>query len=93
MKKAAEGILPDNIIYRRKQGFAAPVREWLRTGRLRSYARGTILDSKLMQSGIFRHDYVESLLRRHAENQGNYSNQIWSLLVLALWHDQVLIPT
>lgn len=93
LKKAAEGILPDNIIYRRKQGFAAPVREWLRTGRLRSHARETILDSKLMQSGIFRRDYVESLLRRHAENQGNYSNQIWSLLVLALWHDRVLVPT
>jgi len=88
LKKAAEGILPHNIIYRRKQGFAAPVREWLRTGRLGEYARASIMDSGLMKTGLFRRDYVESLLTRHASHHGNFNNQIWSLLVVALWYDR-----
>ena len=31
LKKAAEGILPHEYIYRKKMGFAAPVNEWLKT--------------------------------------------------------------
>lgn len=88
LKKAAEGILPNDIIYRRKQGFAAPVKEWLRTGKLADYARETILGSEIMRQDIFQKDYVESLLERHRRNEGNYSNQIWSLLVLSLWYDR-----
>ena len=31
LKKASEGILPNEHIYRKKMGFAAPVNEWLKT--------------------------------------------------------------
>lgn len=88
LKKAAEGIIPNNIIYRRKQGFAAPVREWLREGALRTFARETILDSTLIRSsGTFDARYIESLFDRHERNTSNFDGQIWSLLVLALWDE------
>jgi asparagine synthase (glutamine-hydrolysing) len=35
LKKAARGIIPDNIIYRRKKGFGVPVGAWFATGDLR----------------------------------------------------------
>jgi len=30
LKKAAEGIIPDNIIYRPKKGFGAPISQWMK---------------------------------------------------------------
>ena len=41
LKKAVEGLIPDDIIYRPKQGFNAPMTEWLR-GPLEQYARDRI---------------------------------------------------
>jgi asparagine synthase (glutamine-hydrolysing) len=35
LKKAARGIIPDNIIYRRKKGFGVPVGAWFASGDLR----------------------------------------------------------
>ena len=38
LKKAVRGIIPDEVIDRKKQGFAAPINEWL-TGKLGEEAR------------------------------------------------------
>jgi asparagine synthase (glutamine-hydrolysing) len=36
LKKAMEGLLPNNIIYRKKKGFGIPVAQWLRQGCLQA---------------------------------------------------------
>ncbi len=87
LKKAVEGIIPNEIIYRRKQGFAAPVSEWLR-GPWASFARDTILGSPLVREGFLRTDAVSSLLDRHARRQTDAGQSIWSLLHLALWYER-----
>jgi asparagine synthase (glutamine-hydrolysing) len=88
LKKAAEGIIPNNIIYRRKQGFAAPIMEWLRTGKLAGYAKDHIFGSGLMKQNIFDAGYVKGLFEAHTGGKQNLSVQIWSLLLLAMWYDQ-----
>ncbi|NTV45907.1 MAG: asparagine synthase (glutamine-hydrolyzing) [Chlorobiales bacterium] len=88
LKKAAEGIIPHNIIYRRKQGFAAPITEWLRTGKLVAYAKDHIFGSGLMKQDFFDAGYVKRLFEDHAGGKRNLSVQIWSLLLLAMWYDQ-----
>ena len=90
LKKAAEGIIPDEIIYRRKQGLNSPIVEWLRSGRLAQHAREVILDSPLMQSkaGIFQRSEVERLLDQHQNDGINQSKSIWALMVLSLWHSR-----
>ncbi len=88
LKKAAEGILPNEIIYRTKQGLNSPIDTWLRTSTLSRYAEETIMDSPFINSGIFNKNYIHSLLKEHSANNANYSKQIWSLLVLSLWHKQ-----
>ncbi len=84
LKKAAESILPQDIIYRRKQGFAAPVEEWLRNQWF-SYASDEILNSYFVRNGIFCKEYVERLLASHRKSKANYSQQIFSLLMLSIW--------
>lgn len=88
LKKAAEGIIPDEIIYRRKQGFAAPVREWLRTGKLAGYAHERIMESSLLKLGLFNESYIKQLFEKHASGNVNFDGQIWTILVASMWYDR-----
>lgn len=87
LKRAAEGIIPDDIIYRKKQGFAAPVREWLRTGKLAGFARDHIFGSDLLKLGFFNAEFINYMFVKHTSGQVNFDREIWSLLVLCMWYD------
>lgn len=84
LKKGVSGILPSEIINRRKQGFAAPMAEWLR-GPWKSYTESVILTSPLLSQGVLDRSTVESMLARHANGTKNFGKSIYSLLNLALW--------
>ena len=86
LKKAVEGIVPNNIIYRKKQGFAAPVSEWLRN-EWSTFAESTILDSTLVWNGTFRREYIKSMIDRHRRRKIDAGQNIWNLLNLVLWHN------
>ncbi|MCS6988468.1 MAG: asparagine synthase (glutamine-hydrolyzing) [Chloroherpetonaceae bacterium] len=88
LKKAAEGIIPNDIIYRRKQGFAAPAVEWLRSGKLSRVAEDAILSSGLMKRDLFRKKFIKRLLNEHRSAKRNHGQLIWTLLVASLWHDR-----
>jgi asparagine synthase (glutamine-hydrolysing) len=88
LKKAAEGIIPNDIIYRRKQGFAAPVTEWFRSGELGGFARERIFGSGLTKAGYFNTKRIEQLFDRHSRGKANHSVQLWTLLIAAMWYDR-----
>lgn len=88
LKKAAESIIPDNIIYRKKQGFAAPAVEWLRSGKLSQIAEDVIFNSGLMKRDLFRRKFVKRLFEEHRSNKRNRGQQLWTLLVASLWSDR-----
>lgn len=86
LKKAAEKILPAEIIYRKKQGFAAPVNEWL-ANQWQSYARHEILSSWFVKEGLIRKEEVLryfSLLT--SKKNPKIAKEIFTLLNLSLWH-------
>jgi asparagine synthase (glutamine-hydrolysing) len=89
LKKAVESILPKDIIYRKKQGFWAPVNEWFRNEWL-DYTRSKILGSPLMVSGIFNFDYVKDLIESHGAGKSNNGLRIYNLLQLAIWHERFI---
>ncbi len=88
LKKAAEGIIPYNIIYRKKQGFAMPAIEWLRNGKLSPIAEDTILNSGLMKRNLFHKKFIQRLFEEHRDGKANRSKHLWSLLVVSMWHDR-----
>jgi asparagine synthase (glutamine-hydrolysing) len=47
LKRAVEGLLPNEIIYRSKKGFGTPVGSWLRSGRIAPEANSSLLREKL----------------------------------------------
>ncbi|MCX6133068.1 MAG: asparagine synthase (glutamine-hydrolyzing) [Ignavibacteriales bacterium] len=85
LKKAVEGIIPDNIIYRKKQGFAAPVNEWLRN-EWSGYAENAIRESALVKQGILQYGFIKSMIESHRARKIDAGQNIWNLLNLVLWH-------
>lgn len=85
LKNAVESILPKEIIHRKKQGFWAPVNEWLRNDWY-SFAYSTVMDSYFIKDKIFNKDYIHKLFLLHKTNKQNQGLQIFSLMTLSLWH-------
>jgi asparagine synthase (glutamine-hydrolysing) len=86
LKKAVEGLLPNDLIYRKKQGFGAPVSEWFQ-GDFGRRSQQQIRDSSLTELGLIDLDYVDRLWEAHRSGQGQWSFQLWNLLNVAAWHD------
>jgi asparagine synthase (glutamine-hydrolysing) len=86
LKKAVEGIIPDNIIYRKKMGFAAPMADWLR-GEFGNQVEQSVLSSKLLQRGFLNVDYIRSMFVDHRNQRRDTSLYIWTLFNLTSWYD------
>jgi asparagine synthase (glutamine-hydrolysing) len=79
LKKAVEPVLPREVIYRRKQGFAVPVEMWFQK-ELKSWSSKKIMDFSR------RTDYFnEGVMRTYLQTAG--SKMSWFLLNFVLWHE------
>jgi asparagine synthase (glutamine-hydrolysing) len=87
LKKAVEGLIPSNIIHRKKQGFAAPVNEWLRSEWF-GFTESRILNSSLMKQDFFNRQFIQTLLDDHRSGRRDEGLPLWALLNLALWYDE-----
>ncbi len=85
LKRALRGIVPDDVLDRRKMGFNAPVDQWLR-GELRDMSHDLLLSRRSLARGYFQRAFVERMLREHAQGTRNWHTQIWNLMMLESWH-------
>lgn len=88
-KKAMEPLLPNEILYRRKMGFAVPIGPWFR-GPLRERLRQSLLGEALRETGLFDMRYVERLVDEHQSGLREHSAVLWSLLMFESFQRQVL---
>lgn len=86
LKKALEGILPDDVIYRKKMGFGAPMREWLR-GEFGRAAERTVMQSTLRDESFFDYQHIGGMFRRHRDGE-DHSLPLWTLYNLTAWFDR-----
>ena len=88
LKKAVHGVIPENIIWRKKQGFAAPLSEWLRPDSPTVSKLVSIIEnSGLRERNIINYDYVRWIINSHQRNGVNQNFRIWNLVTLSLWYD------
>lgn len=85
MRKALHPVLPSSILKGAKLGFRVPLARWLRED-LREMARDLLSDVAIRRRGYVRPEYVQWLLQEHESGRRNFSDQIYALLVLELWH-------
>lgn len=87
LKEAVRGTIPNEIIDRKKQGFAAPVTEWLKTA-LRDELPKILWKSKIWEADLFDRKAVEKLVNDHQNGKVDASFRIWNLVTLAIWFDR-----
>jgi asparagine synthase (glutamine-hydrolysing) len=85
LKKAAEGLVPNSILYRAKLGFPTPWSRWLAGGRLDSVEK-LLTETRSLQRGYFRREAIGRLFAEHRANYRDHYDRIWRLLNLELWH-------
>jgi asparagine synthase (glutamine-hydrolysing) len=85
LKRAAEGLVPHQNIYRKKQGFSIPVALWLKT-RLRPIVEDLLSEERVRSQGLFRPEAVRELVRQHMAAEANHGFSLWGLMVISLWH-------
>jgi asparagine synthase (glutamine-hydrolysing) len=91
LKKAVAGtLLPEHIVYRRKQGFGAPVAEWFR-GTLGYTVERQIRDSGLAERGLIDYAVVDRMWTEHRGGRVNLAFQLWTLYNVSAWYDHWVV--
>ena len=85
LKKAVTGLIPDEIIHRRKMGFGAPMTQWLR-GDFGRRVEGELLASRLLERGWLNRSYITRLCAEHRSGRRDNSLYIWTLYNLTAWY-------
>ncbi len=89
LKSAMRGVLPDEILDRKKMGFGVPLVRWFRD-ELRDLPRDVLLDPGATQRGYFNRSEIEGLIDEHQQSRADHSFRLWALLQLEMWHREVV---
>jgi len=85
-RAALEGLLPDKVVHRGKQGYSLPVKHLLR-GELNSYMIQLLNDSKLIRENMDS-TYINTLIDEHCSMKQNHNHILWALINVAIWHNR-----
>src|SRR6266511_6302821 len=91
LKRALEKVLPAEVLYSRKRGFGAPIREWFR-GQTGGKLNDRLMNSTLRQRNFFDYSFVARLIDEHRSGKRDWSFHLWCLLNLSLWYERWIEP-
>jgi len=80
LKSAFEQLVPNDLLYRPKQGFSIPLAAWFR-GPLAEKVRTAVTGPILAESGFFNPKTLTELVDRHQSGLRDHSAVLWSLLM------------
>lgn len=84
LKRAAEELLPKEIVWRKKAGFGAPIRSWLR-GALKPMVDDLLSEEQIKKRGLFDAKEVRRVIDSNLSGKEDFNLQVFQLLTLELW--------
>ena len=81
-KKAMESLLPEEILYRPKQGFAVPLAQWFRRD-LREQAYELVVANN--RDGILEGGFLGHIWKQHQAGTFDRSAYLWTVLMFRKW--------
>lgn len=87
LKKSLEGLVPREFLYRKKQGFCVPLREW--GGELMEAKAREVLPRIHREWGVLTPDFFDAILERSGSsaNTDRGGALTWMLFNLAVWYE------
>jgi asparagine synthase (glutamine-hydrolysing) len=89
LRRALRGLVPDALLDRPKHGFEVPIQRWMLGG------LAGVAQELLLAPGAAIHRYLQPAAlhalwqRLQGRNDAQLARQLWTLLNLAIWHDQL----
>jgi asparagine synthase (glutamine-hydrolysing) len=84
LKKLASRYVPKECVYRPKEGFSIPIKNWL-VNEFRPLMEDLLNQSRIQKEGIFNGITVERLKQEHLKGTANHSHILWSMIVFQDW--------
>lgn len=86
-KSTYADLLPEEIRTKTKHGFGLPIPIWLRTHKkLREMMMDLLRSERVRHRGIFAHNTIDDLLKRHQDDTTSFFGTIlWNFVMLELW--------
>ncbi|MEO5817802.1 MAG: asparagine synthase (glutamine-hydrolyzing) [Gemmatimonadaceae bacterium] len=84
LRRIMTGVLPPEILSRRKMGFPVPIAAWLR-GPYRHVLDEFVLGHRARARGLFDEESLKRLVASHVSGEANHSERLWSLINLEMW--------
>lgn len=81
LKQTMRRYLPDEVLFRPKQGFVTPIAQWFR-GPLAGAAREIGTSAALVRTGWFDSRRLGAIADAHISGRVDYSRLLWQLLML-----------
>ena len=85
LRRAMAGLLPQEILDKRKQGFSPPDESWYR-GPSMEELRSLLLDPRTLGRGYFEPEAVRRVLDEHRAGRRNHRLLLWSLICFEWWN-------
>ncbi|MGE3880359.1 MAG: asparagine synthase (glutamine-hydrolyzing) [Planctomycetota bacterium] len=79
LRRAMQGLLPDEFLFQQKRGFSPPDENWYR-GPSMAYIQEILLDPITRQRPWFDQEFVKTKLDEHFQGRRNHRLLVWSLL-------------
>ena len=83
-KQILKSYLPNEILYRRKQGFGLPLKHWFEHD-WQDYTADILLDPQSYSRTYFALDRIQPLLKQHTANKQDFSLLLYKILVFEEW--------
>jgi asparagine synthase (glutamine-hydrolysing) len=83
LRRAMRGVLPPQILTRKKMGFPTPVGAWFR-GPFRRVVDEYVLSERALSRGVFDPSYAREIAARHAAGE-NHTERLWMLVNFEIW--------
>lgn len=90
LKEIAARHVPSSCVYRQKEGFSIPIKNWLGT-QFRPLLDELLGSSRIRDAGLFNPTTVDTLKEQHLSGRANHSHVLWSLIVFEAWRDKWLV--
>jgi len=80
LKEALRPLLPQEVLFRKKMGFAVPLGLWFR-GSLKERTMATVCGDRLKQCGVFSPEGLERMVKEHQSGKRVWTAALWALMM------------
>ncbi len=89
LRSALKGVLPDEILRKKKVGLEMPYSRWLRR-ELRDAGEALLSDSRLRSTGLLDPQGVRQLWEEHQALRIDHGRALWGLISYLLWYEMYI---